>query len=231
MRLQSSWRGPKRFVEYDLSFVVFTDMLGFEELVKARTANQISNIIRVFREVMDKRTFKQPRPGAPPEYIVSFSDLTVFSTPVRKPRLPAKGAVFFQVLGLVHAQVSLIHEEAIVIRGGITVGEVVRSHKQLFGPGVIDAYQLESRAAKHPRIVVDQKVLNELPANDRLWIHDKDDELSAVNGLLRRDEEDGLQYVDYLRVIQGECESREFDDLVEKHDALIKTRLQEYSDT
>lgn len=114
--------------------------------------------------------------------------------------MPAKGAVFFQLLGLVHAQVLLIHEEGIVVRGGITVGNVVKSHGQLFGPGVIDAYQLESKAAKYPRIVVDQKVLNELATNDQLWIHDRDDELSAVNGLLRRDEEDDLLYVDYLRV-------------------------------
>jgi len=168
MRFQSAWRGPKRLVEYDLSLVVFTDMLGFEELVRARTANQLSKIIRVFREVMDTRAFKRSRAGAPPEYIVNFSDLTVISTPVQKPGLPAKGAVFFQLLGLVHAQVLLIHEEGVVIRSRITVGNVVKSHGQLFGPGVIDAYQLESKAAKYPRIVVDQKVLNELAMNDQL---------------------------------------------------------------
>jgi len=113
--------------------------------------------------------------------------------------------------------------------GGVTVGNVVKSHKQLYGPGLIDAYRLESKAAKYPRILVDQKVLNELAMNKKLWIHDRDDELKAVNGLLRKDEGDGLLYVDYLRVIQGECEGEEFDDFVDKHDTLIRTRLQQYS--
>jgi hypothetical protein len=133
MRFQSAWHGPKRSVEYDVSLVVLTDMLGFEELVKARSANQMSRLIRVFREVMDTRTAKQSRPGAPPEYIINFSDLTVFSTPVRRPRLRAQGTMFFQLLGLVYAQVLLVNEEGIVIRGGVTVGDVVKSHRQLFG--------------------------------------------------------------------------------------------------
>jgi hypothetical protein len=62
-------------------------------------------------------------------------------------------------------------------------------------PGVIDAYRIESRAAKYPRIVVDQKVLDELATNNNLWTHDRDDELNAVNRLLRKDEEDSLLYV------------------------------------
>jgi len=220
MRPRSAWRGTRRLVEYDLSLVVYTDMLGFEELVRTRTANQLSKIIRVFQEVMDTRIYRQRRQGVPPEYIMNFSDLTVFSTPVRKSHFPAKGAVFFQLLGLVHAQVSLAHEEGIV---------VVKSHKQLYGPGVIDAYRIESKTAKYPRIVVDRSVLNELAGNENLCIHDREDELNAVNGLLRKDEEDGILYVDYLRVIQGECEGREFEDFAEKHDALIKMRLQQYS--
>ena len=105
----------------------------------------------------------------------------------------------------------------------------MKSHKQLYGPGIIDAYRLESKTAKYPRIVVDENVLNELAGNKNLWVHDRDDELNAVNGLLRKDEKDGLLYVDYLRVIQGECEGQEFDDFKEKHDALIKMRLEQYS--
>jgi hypothetical protein len=178
---------------------------------------------------MDTRSDKNTRVGVRPEYIVNFSDLTVYSTPVRRPEFFAKGLVFFQLLGLVHAQVVLVHEEGTLVRGGITIGEVVKSHRQLFGPGVIDAYRLESTMAKYPRIVVNQSVLDELATNANLWVHDRDDELDAVNSLLRRDEEDGLLYVDYLRVIRGESEGQEFDDLVFNHDALIKKGLHRYS--
>ena len=81
----------------------------------------------------------------------------------------------------------------------------MKSHKQLYGPGVIDAYRLESKTAMCPRIVVDRSVLYELAGHENLWIHDREEELSAVNGLVRKDERDGILYTDYLRVIQGEC--------------------------
>src|SRR5437879_2812989 len=60
------------------------------------------------------------------EYFVNFSDLSILSTPVRNPRIPPNGVVFWQLIRLIHTQMSLTHDEGIFIRGAVTVGQVAR---------------------------------------------------------------------------------------------------------
>jgi hypothetical protein len=49
-----------------------------------------------------------------------------------------------------------------LIRGGITVGNIVHDSEVVFGPGLNRAYFLESEIAKYPRIVLDPMTRNEL---------------------------------------------------------------------
>jgi hypothetical protein len=48
-----------------------------------------------------------------------------------------------------------------LLRGGITIGEVVHDDEVVFGPGLNRAYHLESRVAKLPRLVLDPLVRKE----------------------------------------------------------------------
>jgi hypothetical protein len=48
----------------------------------------------------------------------------------------------------------------VLIRGGITFGEVSARVGRAFGPAFVDAYGLESRFAHFPRIVVSPSALN-----------------------------------------------------------------------
>ena len=114
--------------------------------------------------------------------------------------------IFLQILRLVHAQWLLFFEHKILVRGGIVVGDAVRSYGRFFGQGIIDAYDVESQQALYPRIVVHASVFEELKRNPKVWTHgdDEDAELKAVKGLLHHDEENGLYYIDYLRVMENE---------------------------
>src|ERR1700734_1453383 len=49
-----------------------------------------------------------------------------------------------------------------LLRGGITVGEVVHDDECVFGPGLVRAYELESKKAYYPRFVLDHDVAAEL---------------------------------------------------------------------
>ena len=71
----------------------------------------------------------------------------------------------------------------LLLRGGISRGKLIHTATLLFGPAMNRAYELESRFARVPRIVLDP-VLSELP---QLVLHDR----------LAQDA-DGLWYVDYL---------------------------------
>src|SRR5438876_10132066 len=46
-----------------------------------------------------------------------------------------------------------------LLRGGITVGDICHDDEVVFGPGLNRAYELESKVAVVPRIVVDEEVL------------------------------------------------------------------------
>jgi hypothetical protein len=45
-----------------------------------------------------------------------------------------------------------------LIRGGITIGDVIHDEECVFGPGLNRAYELESKIARFPRFVLDQQV-------------------------------------------------------------------------
>jgi hypothetical protein len=70
-----------------------------------------------------------------------------------------------------------------LLRGGITIGEVVHDDEVAFGPGLNRAYHLESRVAKLPRLVLDPLVRKEFGDLGDLPV-----------------EEDGICFLDPLRL-------------------------------
>ena len=177
-----------------------------------------------------KIKFKTGIKTIPNDDFVNFSDLCLIATPLRRSsRLPPSGKLYSQLLHLVHAQSSLIADEGIIIRGGITVGKVVKSYRQLFGPAVVRAYELESKIAKNPRIIVDKEVLNELAVNPGLWVHDRRTDEQAVRNLLREDD-DGELFVDYLRLAQNELDDPAYYNVfLARHQLVITEGLKRYS--
>jgi hypothetical protein len=92
-------------------------------------------------------------------------------------------------------QISLLHKN-ILLRGGIVKGKLYHTDDLLLGPGMINAFSLESKCALHPRIVIDPKVLwqfsriNGKRQPER--IKDFDYEKSFIS------ETDGIWYIDYF---------------------------------
>jgi hypothetical protein len=212
----------KKKVEYEPMLVSYVDILGFGELVKTKSAGEISRILRVFNETTAPPRFKSDIeiPDLPEQEQVSFSDLNMTCTPLRK--RGNRGIVFNQFLRLVHAQSILLIDEGLLIRGGIAVGQATKSYRKYFGPAIIRAYEWEQKKPGQPRIMVDPSVLREIEHNPLLWMHDRDDELRVAQSFLARDE-DGNAYIDYLRVALGESEDPEW--VLQMHDQFIDKRL------
>jgi hypothetical protein len=221
----------RRRVNYERSILTYIDMLGFRELIATKSAGDISRSIRVVREAVEPRRFKRSIPEIPEGDFCNFSDLCIIRKPITKEgRFPARGEVHSQILHMVHVQSTLLFDEGILLRGGITVGDVALSYRQLFGPAVIRGYALENQVARFPRIVVGTEVLEELKKNPALWVHDPDTDIKATKSLLRRDF-DGEYFVDYLRVIEEELGERsQYPGLLEQHGQFIKTGLKRYKD-
>jgi hypothetical protein len=85
-----------------------------------------------------------------------------------------------------------------LIRGGVTRGPVYTNilNNIIFGPGLITAYELESKIAKEPRVILDSKIIKICKKyttgyNERAL----EDILGDVVNL----DDDGLYYIDYFK--------------------------------
>jgi hypothetical protein len=219
---------PVKVVHYQPHVITYLDILGFQEIVATRTAGFVSKLIRIVQEAT--RPSKWAKEGQDIRY-QNFSDLCVIATPIKtKHHKYDYGGLFtLELLGLVHAQVALLSEE-IFVRGAITIGPLVRSHNVLYGPGLVSAYRLE-QSAIYPRIVVDPHAIDVVRKDSGLWVHDSQSELDSIGSLVRRDADDAL-YVDYLRAIEGELDTPEYEypGFLAVHKKLIRENLSKYSD-
>lgn len=154
---------------------------------------------------------------------ISFSDSVIrvrhFDTQY------SSGALHDEILSLVHAQTELM-AKGVIIRGGVTVGNIVADGNDLFGPGFNRAYFLESKCAIFPRIVVDAEAIQAMATDERLKAehHDFEDEIKYLDGLLIIGG-DGQRYVDYLHACYPELDEPErYKELLANHRQIIVDR-------
>ncbi len=128
--------------------VLFVDLLGVREMnMSERVAGHLVALHNAV-SVMHRDFF-----GEPSRYRSAFfSDTLVLAAPIVSGTDDTT-----EVRGLIrHArwlQNDLV-AEGFFVRGGLSVGSLHVSDHVLFGPALVEAYDLESRAAVHPRIVL-----------------------------------------------------------------------------
>lgn len=206
---------PKK-VRYVRSVVSYLDILGFHELIRTRSAGEISRILRILAEsVKPDPTFKADK-----VQFTKFSDTVIRSIPV-SPN-PSFNFVF-ELRSILNAQIALI-SEGILIRGAITVDDIVQSWGIVYGPAVVKAYALENQKGSPPRIVVDEDALVELrPALK------EDESDSRLSSLIKSD--GSTTYIDYLRACEGEFNvpEQEYPIFLAKHRDLVRHGLSAYA--
>lgn len=220
----------KRNVQYERCLIVYIDILGFKQKIDTESANHISRCIRIIAEAVEPHRFKSTFPNLPRENFVNFSDLCVqwFSLEDEK-KLPPVGWLTSQILKIVHAQSWLLFDEQLLIRGGVTIGPLAKSYGQIFGPGLVRAYELESQQAKYPRILVDECLMDEFYRNPSLCVHDPKRDATYLKAMLQKDT-DGKLFVDYLRVVADELDDpAAYPEYMAKLRAFINKRLDEFT--
>ena len=126
-------------------------------------------------------------------------------------------------------QARLVIDEGILIRGAVTIGEVVKSWGQLYGPGVVRAYELERDHAKYPRIIIDDRIFEALRGLVGAWLHDERTNRRALQLLTRRDT-DRRRFVDYLRAVESELDDPAYYRVcLDRHHEVIRKGFQRYS--
>lgn len=173
---------------YEERIIVFIDILGFREHIN-KTVNSNEYFLNLrdtlnFISELETEKFEDDA-----KEITVFSDSIVISYPVEIP-----GSVFSLILDVIHIQLDMM-SKGILLRGGITVGQLCHKDNIVYGPAMVEAYELESKSAIYPRVIISEKVFLSAALNPDNSI---EEDLEWITSLLERDR-DGQWYVDFLR--------------------------------
>ncbi len=217
---------------YHESIVTFIDILGFSSLVQTLEAEQIEDKLNAVTNFAAREPSGGEFEREFDPKVVQFSDCVVRVRPVDTGlnAIAPFGVLFHELIDLLLTQVSLI-EAGVLIRGGISYGQVHCEGETVFGPAMIDAYSLESRFANYPRIVVSPMLLDQLHTNHLLIAqhHDLNEELRYIDGLLATGS-DGLAFIDYGRAVYRELdEPSDYPRFLEIHRDLINENTRNFN--
>jgi hypothetical protein len=134
---------------YERRVVFFYDVLGWRDrIAKAGDdAEKLGDLRRLLIE--HSRIIRVPTDGD--VRVSTFSDNVVVSIPETDPVGP--------FLKLVATLQILAVSRGVLVRGGIAIGNLIHDREVVFGPGLNRAYELESKVAAYPRVVIDEDVM------------------------------------------------------------------------
>lgn len=131
--------------------IAFLDILGFSDLVTRGSVLDAGGPLASIQSLL-KRASNQLAIDPGPEWRgYWFSDSIIITGP---PNLCGLRTVLAQAHGVYG---TLIARQRL-LRGGVVCGEVFEEHGLLFGPGLVEAHELESKVAIYPRLVVSESL-------------------------------------------------------------------------
>lgn len=224
-------------VEYDECFVSYFDILGFKDMVKEKSAEDIYSTLSEFNKSINTEL------GGPVKGIIQkyffFSD-----TGLRITRLEGKNrsandwylALINEIAALMAIQTTEI-KNGVLLSGAVTYGKIKYDDSVFFGPSLIRAYYINEKTAHYPRIIIDK------PVYDKFILNHKNQNpsftkpiKSAKNGsIIYRDivkrSEDQQWFINYLYLVNiGIVSPERFDldlpvSILKNHKLLIEKNI------
>jgi hypothetical protein len=178
---------------YRKVLLTYLDILGFRELIRQSNGNpgKVAEILHVLKVTKRKGTAGVATVDDNGETKLitrthNFSDLIIRITLIDNPDdLIVRLNMELMTLAAIQCELTAIH--GILLRGGISIGECYEDHEFIFGPALVDSYELEEKTAVFPRIVISQSLVE---------VSSK--ETGEVWPRVIRRGEDAAFYVDYL---------------------------------
>lgn len=183
--------------KYEERIVAFIDILGFSNIIKASVNSQeqldklgsaLTYIHRYFNLI--RADYEDPSILQ----LSQFSDSIVISVSMKN---SLEMIAIFKHLKTI--QINLLYQD-ILLRGGIVKVKLIHTDDLLLGPGMVNAYNLESKCALNPRIVIDPKVLWQFGRVDGKKILERLKDFDYEKSFTT--EADGLAYIDYFNDVE-----------------------------
>lgn len=177
--------------QYENRVVAFIDILGFKQIIKNTMKDDIE-----FRKVANylnrlKRLDNDSKEGNSGYEITVFSDSIVISC------LTDEKNWLHSILNkVIEIQLDALSNR-ILMRGGISLGKLYHKENIVFGPAMVGAYELESKNAIHPRIVLTAGLVQAGMENL------DEDKIEGVMEIIKLDTNDDFYFIDYLSNINN----------------------------
>lgn len=224
--------------ELKRSVVAFVDILGYQELIREAHCNWTSQSLleRLHKSLSEasRRLNGLDENGnsyLPQDMwhhknrykIRTFTDNIVIGYPIHDDAETELDAIFSQlaVFQLVMAN------HGFFIRGAIAIGDLYIDNLTVFGQGLLDAYDGESKHARDPRVVLTKSAADAVMQHVGCYANPS---YSTQARDLFKDA-DGQLFLNYLEsILIAEDENGPFFDILENHKSSVEAKLQLYRD-
>lgn len=133
--------------------ILLLDVLGFRDLATGKEAQ--ANLESLHRALAKVHDF-----SADDVKVYSDNALVCWSLHEDKGEpIASEGPLGSSLLDAARFQFELTRH-GFYARGAITVGDIYVDEHLIFGPGLVDAYDLETKVAVHPRVVLSQRAVS-----------------------------------------------------------------------
>lgn len=219
-------------MNYENRVTAYIDILGFKDLLSETIGpkgeeypDKIDDILSAYqtiREVLDLdhvETIFRKSVSKNSKQITTFSDCIVISFLAKE-----KSEIFYTLLDIQYMIMRLVYK-GILCRDAVTYGKLIHNETALFGPALVEAYILESKAALYPRVILHKNIID-LAGEANSFQNSSEEEKAYVESLLEKDS-DGMYYIDYFSKAQSELDDPEYDfpDYIEKIGSKIRKGL------
>jgi hypothetical protein len=190
-------------IETEDRIVAFIDILGFKEMINDYEQNKscstlLQDLENTLRVVISNTIDKWKNKSITGFEIIGFeykifSDNICLSVPFFNSKSDFEFNLGVMLNIIKNFQFDLLAKNYL-IRGGISIGSYYSNDNLIFSDGLIDAYILESKYAKYPRVLLDKKIISRIEKSFKnnllagTILFSSIDNLYFVNPFLSKDE-------------------------------------------
>jgi len=96
-------------------------------------------------------------------------------------------------------------QNGFLLRGAIVCDKVFHRERKIFGPALVKAYEMESKKAIYPRIILDDGIID-IAREHHSRSHSPDWEVDFIKEGMIMQDSDGLYFIDYFYKILSELD-------------------------
>lgn len=169
-------------LKYEKSYVAFLDVLGFKQLVYSKKKEDKKKIELYLKTVCEALDDLKKIPSKRDIGSIVISDSIILTVPFGNSRDDHIFNLRQLCIAILSLQNKLLGKD-IWIRGAISCGDAHfdSRNKQIVGSAYVDAYLLEEKIAKYPRVILDNRIIKELKCSNASCLINKINRLPTTN--------------------------------------------------